>query len=461
MDLNCLMNTAGEDGETERGQGSVHMIWFIRTIVYVLMAGLRRSLRVAAVLYALAGHALLPAPVRADEVGPRFELLHLWATSEEAYALRAVSDPVRASGVDWSESWVTTNFLGVREQFAQRLALGVPPSGLFWLGGDEAEDLFEQKLFRLFPNRVGERAFSDELIPEIYQRVREGDLIRLLPVGIHLQNRMLYNGDVLRRLGLAMPESWQDLLNIAPTLRKNGVHAVVFSDQRWQMRFFITSIMAEQFTFEDMREFLAGTGSARKYEPQLRRSIEIFLALRPYASPLSRDLNWANVVEHVASGGSFAAFLGDFVAPILRRYPAVHCAAAPGNDYVIWSFDAIALVTTEDPAVIAGQDRLIETVIKPEVRHEYILRKGGIPAYRGSDIRQMDACSQASMESWKMADIKVLLTASQWLQTLDIAASILRPAWWDPDAEAATITTDLITAIDLMNQRDSPAPADR
>ena len=128
---------------------------------------------------------------------------------------------------------------------------------------------------------------------------------------------------------------------------------------------------------------------------------------------------------------------------------------------MIWSFDAIALVTTEDPAVIAGQDRLIETVIKPEVRHEYILRKGGIPAYRGSDIRQMDACSQASMESWKMADIKVLLTASQWLQTLDIAASILRPAWWDPDAEAATITTDLITAIDLMNQRDSPAPADR
>ena len=60
-----------------------------------------------------------------------------------------------------------------------------------------------------------------------------------------------------------------------------------------------------------------------------------------------------------------------------------------------------------------------------------------------------------------VGDIKVLLTASQWLQTLDIAASILRPAWWDPDAEAATTTTDLITAIDLMNQRDGPAPADR
>ncbi|WP_147273296.1 extracellular solute-binding protein [Paracoccus lutimaris] len=426
-----------------------------------MRAGPGRRLLIAVLFYALAGSALLSARVRADEVRPRFELLHLWATGEEAYALRALSEPVRASGVDWSESRVSTNFIGVREQFAERLALGVPPSGLFWLGGNQAEDLFEQKLFRLFPNRVGNRAFSDELIPEIYQRVREGDSTRLLPLGIHLQNRMLYNADVLRRLGLAMPESWQELLNMAPALRKNGVHAVVFSDQRWQMRFFITSIMAEQFTFEEMGEFLAGTGSARKYEPQLRRSTEIFLALRPYASPLSRDLNWANVVEHVASGDSFAAFLGDFVAPMLRRNPAVHCSAAPGNDYVIWSFDAIALVTTEDPEVIAGQNRLIETVITPEVRQEYILRKGGIPAYRGSDARQMDACSQASMESWKMADTKMLLTASQWLQTLDIAASILRPAWWDPDADAAPITADLITAIDLMNQRDRPAPADR
>ena len=438
------------------------MIYLMRAVLDVLRARPGRGrLLIAALSSALAGNALLPAPTRADEVRPRFELLHLWATSEEAYALRALSDPVRASGVDWSESRVSTNFLGVREQFAQRLALGVPPSGLFWLGGNKAEDLFEQKLIRLFPNRVGERAFSDELIPEIYQQVREGDSIRLLPLGIHLQNRMLYNGDVLKRLGLAMPESWQDLLNIAPTLRVNGVHAVVFSDQRWQMRFFITSIMAEQFTFEEMREFLAGTSSARKFETQLRRSTGIFLALRPYASPLSRDLNWANVVEDVASGNSFAAFLGDFVAPMLRRNPVVRCSASLGNDYVIWSFDAIALVTTEDPAVIAGQDRLIETVITPEIRQEYILRKGGISAYRGSDTRRMDACSRASMESWKMADTKVLLTASQWLQTLDIAASILRPAWWDPEADADRITADLITAIDLMNQRDRPAPVDR
>lgn len=438
------------------------MIYLMRAVLDVLRARPGRGrLLIAALSSALAGNALLPAPTRADEVRPRFELLHLWATSEEAYALRALSEPVRASGVDWSESRVSTNFLGVREQFAQRLALGVPPSGLFWLGGNKAEDLFEQKLFRLFPNRVGERAFSDELIPEIYQQVREGDSIRLLPLGIHLQNRMLYNGDVLKRLGLAMPESWQDLLNIAPTLRENGVHAVVFSDQRWQMRFFITSIMAEQFTFEEMREFLAGTSSARKFETQLRRSTGIFLALRPYASPLSRDLNWANVVEDVASGNSFAAFLGDFVAPMLRRNPVVRCSASLGNDYVIWSFDAIALVTTEDPAVIAGQDRLIETVITPEIRQEYILRKGGISAYRGSDTRRMDACSRASMESWKMADTKVLLTASQWLQTLDIAASILRPAWWDPEADADRITADLITAIDLMNQRDRPAPVDR
>lgn len=434
---------------------------FIQAILHPLRNGTRSKCRCVIVSLFLGTMTFLqPIAARADDTVPRFEFLHMWVTKEEAHALRAFSDPVKAHGVNWTENQVSTNFLGVRDLFAFRLALGTPPSGLLWLGGDQPSPLFDLHMLRPIPNQVGERSFSDGLIPEVYNEVRSGDSILLLPVGIHLQNRMLYNHEVLARLNLPMPKTWQDLLNIAPTLGQNGVHVIALSDQRWQLRFLIASIMSEQFSYDEMREFLAGPDSADNFKAQLQRSIEIFLALRPYASPTSRDQNWTGVVEHIIVGDSFAAFLGDFVAPLLVHDPAVRCTAAPGNDYVIWSFDTIALVAGDDPAVIAGQQQLIETVIDPQHQQEYILRKGGVPAYHGLDTSLMDPCSLASMQSWERTNTKILLSASQWTHTLDMIASILQPAWRDPDTNPADTTADLIAAIDLMNGRHGPAMAD-
>lgn len=395
------------------------------------------------------------------QIAPRFELLHLWATDKEEHALRALSDPVRAVGVEWSESEVSTNFLGVRNLFADRFALGEPPSGLFWLGGDRLNNLFEKEYFRLIPDRVGALSFSDELIPEIYEQVRDGDSIMLLPLGIHLQNRMLYNSAIIERLGLSRPETWRELLKMAPVLADVGVYAVALSDERWQLRFLIMSIMAEQFTFDEMGKLLAGRQSANKFQSQLLRSTEIFLALRPYAPPASHNLNWASVVGHVKSGKAFAAIMGDFVAPLIPRHLSVRCAAAPGNDYLIWSFDTIALVAVNDPAVIAGQDLFVETVMQPEARSQYILRKGGVPVYRDEISDQTDDCSRASIQDWHSTDAKFLLTASQWTKTLDSVASILRMAWQNPDASAVTVTADLVTAINLVNGIDQSNPVGR
>ena len=159
------------------------------------------------------------------------------------------------------------------------------------------------------------------------------------------------------------------------------------------------------------------------------------------------------MVERVRSGDAFAAFMGDFVAPLIAGSPGIRCSAPPGNDYVIWSFDTIALVKSDDPAVIAGQDRLIEVVMNHANRDEYILRKGGVPVYRGMDVARMDDCSKASVESWNQAETKILLTASEWTQTLDTIASILRLAWRDPESNAEQVTADVLTAVDLLNQR--------
>lgn len=384
----------------------------------------------------------------AEDVKPRFELLHLWVNDAERYALRAISDPVMASGVDWSESIVAKNFLGVRAAFAERLALGVPPEGVFWIGDNGAAKLVRDGLFRPIPDRIGTWAFSDHLIPEVYDAVKMGNAITVLPLGIHLQNRMIYNIDILTRLGLKAPESWQALLDMAPILAEHGINAITLSDERWQMRFFVTAVLSEMLTGEELRKLLTGTAPAREFEPQLTRMVAMMLALRPYADPASHDLVWGTVVENVAVGTAFAAFLGDFAAPVVARTSSIRCAAPPGSNYLMWSFDTFAMTESDDPAVIAGQEEVIKAVIDRDIQTEYVRRKGGIPAYRDTDPAILDPCSRASVASWKDTGEKIFLPAAEWSQSLNVIASVVRTAWHDPSQTTASITAEMIAALD-------------
>lgn len=391
----------------------------------------------------------------------RFEFLHLWVDQAEANALRAISDPMRARGVIWSENIVASNFLGVRSAFAKRLALGIPPDGLFWIGGDEATEMHRSGVFRSVPDRNGDWVFSQQLIPEISDLVQLEDRLTVLPLGIHLQNRMIYNADIARRLGISPPGSWQALLDAAPYLAGHGIRAISLSDEPWQLRFLITALLSEHLSADEMRALLDSRRPARSFAPQLTRMVAVFLALRPYADQNSYDLNWASVVENVANGTSFTAFLGDFVAPKLPFDGSVHCTAAPDNDYVVWSFDTIALIATDDPAVIAGQDMLIATLIDPQTQMRYIRRKGGVPVYRHAmDPGRLDPCSAASLRSWQMADEKVLLSVAGWAQSLNVMASLMRRAWRDPEARVAGTVAGLIDALDALNAspREGPGP---
>lgn len=409
----------------------------------------------------LAALSLWPILAAAQQPSPRFELLHLWVVDQEAHALRAISDPMKKSGVVWSENQVATNFLGVRDIFADRLALGAPPGGLFWLGGDQHAGMYDEQFFRLIPNRVGDLSFSEELIPEVYENVRADDSITLLPLGIHLQNRMIYNQQVLDRLGLPLPKTWQELLDIAPILSENGVYAVAMSDERWQIRFLLTSILAEQFSADEMYDFLENGVVSAQVEDRVRHTARIFMALRDHALPATRDLRWASVIELVKKGDALATFMGDFAAPLIADQDRVRCGTPPGNQYVVWSFDTIALVATDDPDVIAGQDRLIEQVLQHRTHDEYILRKGGVPVYRGLDTSLMDACSQASLRAWNDSEDRLLLAASEWTQSLDTMASIMRIAWRDPSVDADTLAGELLAAIDLTTKGSARAVADR
>ena len=381
------------------------------------------SISALAVILSVAGAA------HPDE-SPKFELLHMWVHEVETNALAAITDPMESQGVYWSESVVASDFLAVRTKFAERLSLGIPPTGVSWIaGGNSARELLESGVFRRIEPAVGGWNVADALIPEIYEAVKYEDGLSVLPLGIHLQNHAVYNGDILEELGESPPRSWSEFLEIAPRAQELGYVPLVMSDQRWQLRFLLNAILVEKLDAEEFMELLHMQGDLERWRAPLREIIEIFGKLRQFANSDNYELDWWDAVEQVASGQALLHILGDFTSPLYQSDANVICTLPPGNTYYIWAFDSIALTNTNDANQKAGQDLLIKTISRSDNQINYITQKGGIPAYRNVDIKRLNPCSRESVKNWRSASSRVLLTSNEWSGAGGVIIAVSQEYW--------------------------------
>ncbi len=390
----------------------------------------------------------------ATEAKPRFELLHLWGSNGEMRALAAYSDAAKRRGVDWSEHIVFFNFLGVRAMFAKRLAISQPPSGLFWIGGDSAKQMIDAGLFRPIPTKIGDFDFSASLLPEVYEAIRYRDTISLVPVGSHIQNRIFYNQDILDELAIEPPSTWDQFLAVAPVVKSAGYYPMIVTDQRWQNRYFFLAILAEKLSADEMRRFLSGKEPVEKYRDAMLASMEVLMALRPFTNKDIGDLSWDAAIGKVYDKSGFAYILGDFTSALIPKDDGtVLCTAPPGNKYVMWAVDGIALTQSDDPEVISGQNILIRVVSDAKNHNQYIAHKGGVSAYVGGESIHLDRCTQASKQAWDQTPEKIFVSSEEWTETLDAFATITMTVWRRPDITADEAVEQTIAALHDSRKR--------
>lgn len=372
---------------------------------------------------------LLTAEARAAET-PKFELLHLWLHETEVNAAAAIKDEMVARGVEWTESASRARFGGIRTEYANRLALGIPPTGVLWIGdAASAHSLVQDGVFRWIDPAEVNVDFKRLLIPEIYQELENMGGLSLLPLGIHLHNHVLYNKRILNELGVDEPRSWPEFFEMAELAKARGYYAISMSDQRFQIRFLMNSVMSGEISRDDLERMEALQKLGDEWRAPLKRIFANFIRLRNYANPDTADLSWWDATNHVVDGRAVAVFLGDFTSPLIKTPEDMSCTLGPGADYTLWSFDALALSKTDEPEEVAGQDILMDVVSNPEVMEKYIRRKGGIPAYRNVDVSKLAPCSQQSVKYWSETPGKLLLASVDWGTAIGVVATVAENLW--------------------------------
>ena len=394
---------------------------------------------------------LLGAETASARPEATFELLHLWAEDAEQHALSAFSEPMQAAGVEWSEHIVRTNFEGVRKTYADRVAQGVAPSATFWIGGGPAVvELVEEEVFREIVDETNTASFAERLLPEIHEAVRHGEGISVLPVGIHIQNHIVYNRNVLDEIGGSRPASWDDFLHLAERASQAGYFGISISDQAWQLRFLMGSFMAEHLSPEEMKALASNEALGLPQRTAIREAFAKLDKLRHYINPDFRNLDWADAVGHVVEGRALANSLGDFVAPLVQSQRDFVCALPPGNRYVTWSFDSIALSKTTDPPEIKGQNLFIETIFDPHNAARYISRKGGVPVVSEFDIDSLSGCAKASVEAWRGTRDHVRMTGREWTRSMALISSHAHDFLGNPELELDPIVDDLLETLEML-----------
>ncbi|MDE2578243.1 MAG: extracellular solute-binding protein [Hyphomicrobiales bacterium] len=390
----------------------------------------RRLLLAAALAASAAGAA-------SAKDAANFQLVHPWVAPPEQKALGILRSTIEKAGLTWVDDPVSTNFDGVRQKLAALMALHLPPTAVFWIGGADAGDLLASKIIRVVPAQGEGEKPAFRFDPEIERLVATEGGYTALPLNIHTQNHIVYNRAVFDRLKLGAPKSWEEFLQMAPAIRASGVVPLAMSDERWQIRFLILSILVEQIDPMTMERLLTGVATERAaMRAGLVNSFRLLKRLHEFANADNHALPWGRVVEMVQTGKAASAVLGDFMSPAFDNPAQFSCGLPPGNKYIIWSFDVLLFPTLPTPEQTHFQNVAIGALNTQSFLDEYASAKGGLPVVQGAQPAGINYCSNVVLKLWNQGLPKVNVTPLVWRNAFNVIAAAAEMFWSKPNMTA-------------------------
>ena len=398
--------------------------------------------RLAACFVVLFGQA---RPLSAQVEGgpkPPFELLHLWTSPIEQPALEVLKQAILKAGLSWSEQRVTGNFYGVRRELAARMAINVNPSAVFWIGALDPKSGESHTVFRRIDQNHGAGALLSVTRPEILSEVSSPEGMDAIPLVIHLQNVTVRNAKVFEASGIAPPKSWAEFLEMAPRLKAAGVTPIAVSGQRWLIRFLYLSILADGIQPDEFKDFLVAALPRHRFLEIAKRSFFILRGLKPFANSDYASVGWDEVLHKVIVGEAAETITGDFSGPVLTG-PEVVCAAPPGNNFVMWSFDVIAFPVGANRQV---QDTAMQSLATRDVLARFGTAKGGIPVVSDIARSELAPCARNSLDRW-LTQKKILLSSEKWLRSLNIISSLAQLVWTSEEVDLDKVASRLFVEL--------------
>ncbi len=388
------------------------------------------------ILFTLA--VLLPQKVFSEDI----EVLHMWRTDSEQRALLAIKEPLIERGVNWNDYWVDGNFRGIQSEFARRISIGDQPTVVQWIITDEMEKLVMQNTIRKLEDENNK--FSKLYHPEVFDLVAYDGGIAALPIGIHTQNHIVYNKDLLEEFGLSPANSWEELLSYGPILEEHDIDLIATSDMNWQARNLGISVFSGFLDHNEFTDLQTQGHDIEHLKSKLYKSIDILSQLRKFTNRDNHKLDWEVVSKKVADGEALVQVLGDYIVPEFPDWSKISCGITPQSKYILWGVDGFIFPLSDLPSVNDVQDSFIEVATSPSTIQNYVVRKGGIPVTTNVLPEDLDSCSGNILNDWNQSDRKLWMSGEAWRKRLGVLGLFLNDKWQNGFGDINAATDELI-----------------
>jgi len=346
----------------------------------------------------------LAAPALAADV----EVLHWWTSGGEAAALNVLKDDLEGQGVGWQDMPVAggggTQAMTV---LRARVTAGNAPTAVQMLGFDITDWAQEGALANL--NAIAEEENWGEVVPAAIQKfsTHEGQWVAA-PVNVHSTNWVWANRAVLDELGIAPPQTWEELIAAMDAVEGSGKVALAHGGQAWQdATIFDAVVMATggpefyQAAFVDLDPEALGSAT-------MKEAFDRMATLRGYVDDNFSGRDWNLATAMVINGEAAFQFMGDWAKGEFLNAGLVPeedflCFRFPGTQsQVTFNSDQFAMFN-QGYDVSEEQAALARAIMSPTFQIAFNKVKGSVPARTDVDGSELDACGQKGMEDLKAA----------------------------------------------------------
>ncbi len=342
---------------------------------------------------------------------PSVEVMHFWTTGGEAAALSAVRDAVVAAGVAWQDAPVAGGGGDQAKTALQaRIAAGNPPAAMLMLGQNIIDWANEGMLGNA--DALAAAGNWDAVVPQAVRdfTVVDGHWVSI-PTNVHRTDMIWASRAAFDAIGADIPTTWEELNALAPRFVEAGIIPLAHGGQAWQEAYMFEAVAAGVGGADFYRRALIDLDDATLRGPEMVAVFDELATLRGMVDENAPGRDWNLASAMVINGEAAMQIMGDWA-----KGEFTNAGLVPGEDFMcipvpkaqgdsfVYLVNSLSLFPQTDADMIRGQEVLAGAIMDPAVQIAFNQAKGSIPARTDTDISALDACAQATAESFVSND---------------------------------------------------------
>lgn len=342
----------------------------------------------------------------AEDPSGELEIFSWWAGTEGP-ALEALITLYEETYPDASVTNATvTGGAGInaRAVLKTRMLGGNPPDSFQVHAGRELIGTWVranrmQDLTPLFEEEGWMDAFPDSLI----ELISTESGMWSVPLTIHRSNVLWYVPDNIDEWGVEPPESWQDFLDIAPTLEENGVTPLSLGTN-WTVQHLWESVALSVLGPDGWAELWQGEGDFTS--DAMLETFELLGDILEHTNDDASSLSWQQATDRVINGEAAFNLMGDWAAGYMSTVQELEpetdfgWVASPGTDgqFLLLSDSFGMPVGAPHPV---NTYHFLTLVGSREGSDEFNPLKGSISPRLDSELSNYNVYSQSAAEDFR------------------------------------------------------------